>query len=244
MISHLGMYDMPEIMDITDRYWSEIRHELPDAPVTLTRNVDPWDVWQSPDLLLSQTCGLPYRARLHGRVTLVGTPVYDLPDCAPGHYFSYLVRGTTDRRGLADLAKGTMAYNESLSQSGWAAPLAHLAQHGLMPAASKQTGGHMLSALAVLEGQADFTAIDAVTWGMLSCLRPEITDGLDAFERTAPTPALPYITALGRDPEPIAKAVTRAISRLSATDRATLMLAGFTRIPAAGYLALPIPPAP
>jgi len=244
MISHLGMYDMPEIMDVTDRFWSGIRHRLPDAPAALTRNVDPWDVWQSPVLLLSQTCGLPYRARLHGTVSLVGTPVYDLPDCAPGHYFSYLIRRTTDRRDLAELAKGTMAYNETLSQSGWAAPLAHLALHGLMPAALSQTGSHALSALAVLNGQADFAAIDAVTWKMMSQLHPEMTAGLDAFERTVPTPALPYITALGRDPDPIANAVAQAISQLSATDRSSLVLRGFTRIPAADYLALPIPPAP
>ncbi|MGB0440755.1 MAG: hypothetical protein ACPGFC_11735, partial [Paracoccaceae bacterium] len=157
MIVSLPMYDPPGLHALTDRLWAAIRTHLvetiPEAPQHLTRGAEPWDHWHSPDLLLSQTCGLPYRARLHGHVTLVATPLHggpvtdtDQPCVAPplpdGHYRSLFVCASDDRRSLADLCTtGTLAYNEALSQSGWAAPTAHLADRGLAPGATLRTGG-------------------------------------------------------------------------------------------------------
>lgn len=71
MIAALGMYDRAEVQPSNDRLWALIRVGLratglavPDA---LTRGEGAyWPAWQSPDLVLSQTCGFPYRARLHG----------------------------------------------------------------------------------------------------------------------------------------------------------------------------------
>ena len=69
MIASLPMYDMPHLRGAHDRYWTAIRDALGYGPDALTRGGDPWAEWQSPDLLLGQTCGLPYRARLHDKVT-------------------------------------------------------------------------------------------------------------------------------------------------------------------------------
>ena len=74
MIAMLGMYDMPAIQPANDRFWQAIRAHLGHGPETLTRDRDYWEMWQSPDLLLGQTCGLPYRSRLHGRVARIATP--------------------------------------------------------------------------------------------------------------------------------------------------------------------------
>ena len=59
------------------------------------------------------------------------------------------------------------AYNEAMSQSGWAAPYAHATSLGIRLVPAIKSGGHRLSALAVLSGKADFAALDAVTWRML-----------------------------------------------------------------------------
>ena len=126
MIASLPMYDRPETRGPYDRLWARIRDELKllwaDRPETgyplpeaLTHNGDPWDHWQDPDLVLSQTCGLPYRSVLHPNVTLIGTPDYGLAGCPPGYYHSVFIARDPDAT-LADLAGHRFAYNEALSQ--------------------------------------------------------------------------------------------------------------------------------
>ncbi|APX11055.1 phosphate/phosphite/phosphonate ABC transporter substrate-binding protein [Tateyamaria omphalii] len=245
MIASLGMYDMPHLQGAHDRLWAGIRTALGHGPETLTRGDDLWRVWQAPDLLLAQTCGLPYRARLHGHVALIGTPDYGLPDCPPGHYFSYLIRRRDDTRGLKALCnQGVMAFNEPLSQSGWAAPVTHLTARNLAPRRMRQTGAHLASLNAVAAGDADFAAIDALTLLLAAQHDIDTTAAVTPFDRTAPTPALPYITARTLDPAPLAHAMRAAIARLSPTDRSALRLKGLVNMPASAYLALPIPPDP
>lgn len=249
MIASLGMYDLAPLQAANDRYWALIRAGLAargiEAPLALTRGAEAyWPAWQSADLLLSQTCGYPYRARLHGTVTLVGTPDFAQEGCPPGHYFSVFVARKDDpRRDLAAFQTARFAYNEPLSQSGWAAPQNHAARIGLRFAPHLQTGGHALSMQAVAEGRADFAALDCVTWALLQRHNPQ-ADMVQEIARTAPTPGLPYITARDRDPEPLFAAVTKAIAALSPADRDALLLRGLVRIPAEAYLAVPNPPAP
>lgn len=244
MIAALPMYDRPETAQANDRLWKAIRTRLGFGPDRLTRDRDLWDIWQAPDLLLAQTCGYPYRARLHDHVTLVGTPDYGLPDCPPGYYRSALVARRNDpRQTLDDFDGASFAYNEALSQSGWAAPATHMADHGLTFGPLIATGAHRASALAVVDGHADLAALDAVTWAMIQRHDP-FASKLRELDRTPPTPGLPLITARGTDPAPLFSATAAAISDLSPGDRATLLLRGLVAIPAAAYLALPIPAAP
>jgi ABC-type phosphate/phosphonate transport system substrate-binding protein len=245
VIAHLGMYDMPGTAAANDAFWQAIRAALGHGPQALDRGTDFWTVWQSPDLLLAQTCGYPFRARLHGRVRLVGTPDYGLPGCPPGHYNSVLVARAEDAgQGLAAFDGARLAYNEALSQSGWAGPVHHLAQAGLRPGALLETGGHARSAEAVASGSADLAGIDALTWALLEEHRPDLTARLQVLERTAPTPALPYVTAPTRDAGALAAAIREAIRAMPAAHRATLHLRGLEEIPAEMYLAVPTPPGP
>lgn len=243
------MYDMPWAQAANDRLWQAVRACLPSdlrarAPDSLTRNRDLWEVWQAPDLLLAQTCGLPFRARLHDQVTLVASPDHRLPGCPPGHYRSTLIRRQGESRDLAALVTSVMAYNEPLSQSGWAAPVTYLASRGLTPGETRRTGAHVASIRAVADGQADFAAIDAVTWAMVAEGLPDLAARIDPFDQTAPTPALPYIAAPGLDADTLSSALAHGIAALDEADRATLHLHGITRLPAADYTALPLPPAP
>jgi ABC-type phosphate/phosphonate transport system substrate-binding protein len=248
MIAALAMYDRPETRGATDRFWGLIRDRLRaagvPAPDRLDRDSAYHAPWTAPDLLLAQTCGLPYRSRLHGQVTLVGTPDYALEGCPPGHYRSALVARAEDARDLAALAAGVLAINDAGSQSGWAAPAAHAAARGLAFAAVTVTGAHAASARAVAEGRADLAALDAVTWRLIGRHDPAFAALLRVVEMTDPAPGLPLITAQGRDPAPLFAAVAGAIAALAPGDRAALGLAGLVAIPAAAYLALPLPPDP
>lgn len=244
MIAALPMYDRPETAAANDRLWQGIRASLGYGPETLTRDGDLWDIWQSPDLLLAQTCGYPFRARLHPHVQLIGTPVLALPDCPPGQYCSAIViRADDPRKAPQDFAKARFAYNEALSQSGWAAPQNWAAARGFAFSNPIRTGAHRASAMAVTEGRADIAAIDALTWEILRT-HDRFTDNLRVLARTDPTPALPYITARTRDPAPIFAALQSAIAGLSRADRATLGITGVIRLPASEYLNMPNPPPP
>jgi ABC-type phosphate/phosphonate transport system substrate-binding protein len=244
MIASLPMYDRPETAAANDALWQGIRAALGQGPDKLTRDGDLWDHWLSPDLLLSQTCGYPYRARLHGQVTLVGSPVLDLPDCPPGHYYSVFVARADDPRAEPqEFATARLAYNDALSQSGWAAPQNWAAARGFAFTNPIRSGAHRASALAVAEGHADIAALDALSWHLMQAYDP-FTAGLRVLTHTDPTPALPFITALGRDADALRAALESAILALPADLRATLGLKGVTFIPAAVYLAVPNPAPP
>ncbi|TNF63556.1 MAG: hypothetical protein EP307_04840 [Rhodobacteraceae bacterium] len=245
MIASLGMYDLGPLQAANDRFWDLIRRNLGHGPARLTRDRDLWEIWQDDALLLAQTCGLPYRARLKDRVKLVGTPDHGLPGCAPGHYNSVMVARAEDvRSDLAAFDGAPFALNEALSQSGWAAPHAHMSARGLRIGPRLATGAHAASALAVAEGRADLAAIDALTWVLLEEHRPDLTGALRVIERTAPTPALPYVTGPAGDPAALAQAIAAAIAGLDPATRDALHLRGLVAIPKAAYLAQPIPPAP
>jgi len=245
MIAMLGMYDMPALQPANDRLWRGIRAELGYGPDTLTRDMAFLDIWQSPDLLFAQTCGMPFRTLLYPDVTLIGTPDYRLPGVEPGHYYSVLVvRADATGETLADFANQRFAYNEAMSQSGWAGPMTHLRLIGVEFGALVKSGGHHASARAVAEGRADMAGLDALTWTLLSEHEPDLTTQLRVIDTTTPTPTLPYITAAGRDPAPITAAVRAAIAGLCTADRQMLHLNGLVDIAAADYLAIPTPPGP
>ncbi|MFC3087781.1 phosphate/phosphite/phosphonate ABC transporter substrate-binding protein [Tabrizicola soli] len=249
MIASLGMYDFGPAMAANDRLWAGIRDGLRArglaAPEELTRGEAAyWPAWQSPELVLSQTCGYPFRARLQDRVAYVGTPDYGIEGCAPGHYRSVLVARADDRRDRVEEFDGArLAFNEDLSQSGWAAPQNHAAKLGLRLVPVLRSGGHRLSAQAVAEGRAEIAALDAVTWRLLQAVETAVTR-LKVVGMTDPTPGLPLIAARGADVAAGFAAVTEAIAALSPEDRQCLGLRGLVRIPLADYLAVPNPPAP
>ena len=242
MIASLPMYDLPPVMAAHDRLWAGIRVGLAEGPEALTRGVDDLMAqWLSPDLLLSQTCGMPYRTLLHDRVRLVGTPDFGVEGCAAGYYRSVFVAGIDDaRHDVAQFDKAALAYNETISQSGWAAPLNHAKTIGIRLRPAVHTEGHRLSLFAVAEGRAEIAALDAVSWELFRGYLPA-AQMVKVVGMTDPTPGLPYITAPGRDGGRIFAAIQAAIAAMSATDRAATRLRGIVAIPASAYLAVPNP---
>ena len=247
MIASLPMYDRPETAEANDRLWVLIRKSLRqeefDCPETLSRDVEGVEHWLDPELIFSQTCGMPYRLHLHGKVHLIGTPVTTV-DGPGGYYHSVMVcHKNKPYQGIKDLKGTRLACNMGISQSGWAAPQNMAIEHGFSFDDILLTGAHSASAQAVQDGRADTAALDAVTWKMIKRYEPWAGD-LRVVTRTPFTPMLPYITGYEDLVPHLAVIVANAIDGLSQEDRETLCLRGLTHIPAEKYLAVPSPTFP
>lgn len=243
MIASLGMYDCPEVTPANNALWRAIRGELGYGPQGLDHATPPWDVWQSPELLLAQTCGMPYRTRLHGLVQLVGTPDYGLPNVKPGYYYSVFVVRAGDLGDVSDYFDRRFAYNDAISQSGWAAPQIHAALSGAVFQKLLHSGSHLNSAKAVANGDADIAAIDAVSWRLIRQFN-DFANGLVTIGRTAPTPGLPLITSNNRDAQELFEAVRCALAGLKPGHRQLLGMKDVILIAPQDYLNVPTPPGP
>lgn len=246
MIVNLMMYDRPELTQAHTNFWALIRKNLKaaniDSPAELSQDAGEFFVWKHPDLVLSQTCGMPYRMWLHNKVSLIGTPDYGLTDCPPGYYRSAIVVRADDlRQDAADFRDSVFAYNQTFSQSGYAAPYWHFQKQGVWFENQLQTKGHLNSAMAVAEERADIAALDAVSWRLMQAYEP-FAEKLRVWGWTAPTPGLPLIAAKGADAGSTFDAVEAAIAELNQQDKDALGLKGIVKINADSYLAVPNPP--
>jgi ABC-type phosphate/phosphonate transport system substrate-binding protein len=231
------MYDWPEIRPATDALWramrDAIRHVGITAPEELSRGGDTMALWTDPDLVLGQTCGLPFVRHLRGGVAVLGAPDHGVPGCAPGWYRSaVVVRADDPRETLAAFRGARLAANETGSQSGWGAMAHHVAalSDGTpFFGRSGMTGSHAASAAAVAAGRADIAAVDFVTWRLIGRFRRE-AEALRVLMLTDPTPGLPYVTALIDRAETLSGAVETAIGGLDDGMKDTLGLRGFARL--------------
>jgi len=236
------MYDRPETRAANDALWHAIASHLTikGVPERLSHEDDPWAHWRSEQLLLSQTCGMPYREKLHRSVHLVGAWQHPI-ECSPGQYFSVLIARADDPRStLDDFARARLAYNDRLSQSGWAAPQNMALDRGWSFETCIESGAHRNSAKLVADGAADVAAIDAVTWAAM-CRWDAMTTGLKAIATSPPTPALPLITAFPEHVEKLQNAIRAALGTLSPDQLDRLQINDFVTVEAADYLAVSSP---
>ena len=210
--------------------------ELSDAP-------DCHAQWLEPDLLLSQACGYPLVTQLTGRVQLVGTFAYTAPGVAGIHCRSQLIcRAGERRRSLVEFGGSTLAFNDTVSQSGYNALRALVACNTTRrPFFTKrlQTGAHLRSIEAVREGLADMAAIDAVSWALWQRSQPGLAAELQVFGQTDAYPGLPLITSLHSTPETLA-ALRRCLQHIAtapafAALREPLLISGFEASTLADY---------
>ncbi len=253
-VASLPMYARAETRAALAQFWNLIREELRllwkddprrsfDLPISLSLPDDLMAHWRDPGLALSQTCGLPYRTELWPDVTLVGTPDYRLPGCAPGYYNSvFVMRADDPRRDPTDWPGLRFACNDPRSQSGWAAAQSFMTSQGLSLDRIILTGSHQASAIALATGRADLASIDAQSWRMLC--RWEDVSMLTEVMCTDPTPGLPLITAGGHDADDLHYAVSASIDALDAEARSALDLHSLVGISRAQYQAVPTPPFP
>ncbi|MEM8824762.1 MAG: PhnD/SsuA/transferrin family substrate-binding protein [Pseudomonadota bacterium] len=224
MIASLCWY--PATRPAWDRLWADIRARLGWGPDRLSWPDEAGRHWRDPDLVLSMTCALPMRLGLAEDVTLIGSPIWDLPDVPPGHYVSHLVQRADDRRSVEEASAAGIAVNALDSQSGWGC----LRDAGLTGPITI-TGSHAASMEAVARGEAHLAAIDAVTWAMAP------HPALRIARTTPPTPSTPFVTARPAWLLSVRSALDAAIAGMSAEDRAATKLIGIADLPGKPYAA-------
>jgi ABC-type phosphate/phosphonate transport system substrate-binding protein len=244
MIAAFPMYDRPELAATWDHLWSLFREVYNDAPSQLTRDRDVWDIWQSPDLLLAQTCGFPYRSRLKDQVTLIAAPDHGIEEASAGHYRSVIVANKRfEGSELDSLQDATLAFNQPISQSGWAALWRHFEEQGVRIGPRRQSGAHRDSARMVAQGDADYATLDIISWKLMRRY-DDFTSDLVVVDMTRPTPALPFISARYQDAGRIRNALQDAVQSLTFGQREELFLHGLVTLPQSSYEAVPNPPPP
>ncbi|EJN25149.1 hypothetical protein PMI35_04082, partial [Pseudomonas sp. GM78] len=82
--AELLMYVAPEpVRQANERWLSRILERL-GATRRNAEGLSLMDLWLSPHLLLTQTCGYPLMTALRARVRIIGRPRYELPDASGG----------------------------------------------------------------------------------------------------------------------------------------------------------------
>lgn len=221
-VVQLPMYDWPEFTQATNRLWVSIRDHFNeagiDAPASLDRTAPPAETWQSPNLLLSQTCGLPLVAGFSGKVKVLGSFAYQGIEPA-GSYHSVIISHKSDDEAGSCFEGKRAVINGDDSYSGYLALKCYLTDHGLdeSPFASVLvSGGHRTSLCAVASGNADIAAIDCVSWHLAQQCEPAIKS-LKVIAHTRSRPGLPLITHLNasvREISAMRDALARAVDDL------------------------------
>ncbi|WP_322087884.1 phosphate/phosphite/phosphonate ABC transporter substrate-binding protein [Burkholderia sp. BCC1999] len=213
---------------------------LPDAPFD-----DLHALWRRDDLLLSQTCGYPYRMLgLHDAVRLIATPAFDVDGCDGARYSSVLVVSARVHAGgattLAACRGLRAAFNGEDSHSGMNAFRHAVAPHahdGHFFGSVTSFGSHVNVLRALASGEADCASIDCVTFAYIRDALPDLLKDIRIIGATACAPGLPFIASRAL-PEIQVGALRDALDRVVAADaeRArVLRLKGFERLLPADY---------
>lgn len=216
--AELLMYVAPDRVRQAQAQWLSHVLKLLGAERLDATGLELKQLWLSPQLLVTQTCGYPLMTQLRGQVQLVGRPVYQLANSADGDHCSLIVARANDpRQQLADFRGCHGLLNSCDSNSGmnlFRHALAPLQRDGRFFTQVSLTGGHRNSLAAIKAGKGDLAAIDSVTFDYLARDLSEEVAGLKVIGRTACGPCLPYISHVGADAATIRQAMNQALSDL------------------------------
>lgn len=152
-------------------------------------------------------CGLPY-ARLSSLasspVELLVAPVVQRPryQGRPMYFSDVIVRCDSPYTALEHLQGRVWAYNERASHSGY-----NIVHHCLLQRGKRlpffgemlETGAHLRSLQAVLEGRADGTAIDSHVLDVWRLQHPALAEQLRVIDMFGPSPIPPVVAATRLD---------------------------------------------
>jgi len=182
------------IIEIKKLGFSEEIEIIQDYP----KNLYTW--WLDEQLLFSQTCGYPLIHTLKEQVHVIATPCYDVLGCEKKQYSSIFIKNKNNNIESLQQAKDQIAViNQIDSNSGmnvfraeiaeWIEPNTHFFK------TIRVSGSHLNSLQYVANHQADFAAIDCVTFAYINKYQPELLANIDIIAYSKKTPALPFIAS-------------------------------------------------
>ncbi|WP_052216194.1 phosphate/phosphite/phosphonate ABC transporter substrate-binding protein [Sphingomonas sp. ERG5] len=235
-IASLGMYDHGPQQVANDRLWNELARILrargvAGVPDRLERRRSVQDTWHHPDLLFGQICGYPLVTDPSLALRVIGVPVYDAPGCGGGLHRSFLITRQEDAASIAAYRGKRAAINDRHSNTGtnlFRALIADLAGSEPFFSEVRETGAHRQSISAIVMGEADIAAIDAVTYAAVLRAEPELATTLRILGSTAESATPPFVTSRNTSIETVA-ALRMALADITtdpglADVRATLFL--------------------
>jgi len=246
-IAALPMYN---VTPRHDALWRALLRDALDAfvnaggPAGVALPDEPFDdlhaLWRRDDLLLSQTCGYPYRMLgLRDVVRLIATPVFDAEGCHGAHYSSVLAVSARAHAGgattLAACRGLRAAFNGRDSHSGMNALRHAVAPHardGRFFGSVAALGSHLNVLRALALAEADCAAIDCVTFAYVRDALPELLEDIRIIGMTASAPGLPFIASRALEATQVVAlqdALDRAVSADAERAR-VLRLKGFERL--------------
>ncbi|KAG8150794.1 phosphate/phosphite/phosphonate ABC transporter substrate-binding protein [Burkholderia catarinensis] len=251
-IAQLPMYN------VTPRHaalWRALLRDALDAfanaggPADVVLPGEPFDdlhaLWRRDDLLLSQTCGYPYRMLgLRDVVRLIATPAFDVEGCHGAHYSSVLVVSARAHAGGATTLPACRglraAFNGADSHSGMNAFRHAVAPHahdGHFFGSVTPLGSHLNVLRALASGEADCAAIDCVTFAYVRDALPGLLEEIRIIGMTASAPGLPFIASRALEETQVAALQDALDIAVAAdTERArVLRLRGFERLSPRDY---------
>ena len=244
----MPMYDLPETRAFLDSFWQGLRRHLRREGISnLPHRVSHaavFDLWNAPDLLLSQCCGLDLVGRYANRLLPLATPHYGAPGCKGSEYSSVVVVAdhvldddVLDMAGAVCVINGWESHSGMNALRALVAPRSHA---GHFFSAVKRSGSHAASIDMLRGGDADVTCIDCVTYALIESYRPSALAGTHQLGLTYFAPAIPYITRTSMNEDTIERLRAGLFSAFAdplLTDvRRALYLKKLEDLPPAEYL--------
>jgi len=251
----LPMYDFPEVAGSTARLVDALveayRAEGVEAAVESALPTSHHDLmarWSGPEMLISQSCGLPFVEDLVGFTHTVGTFCWSGVSDERGWYRTVIVVSPEcDASGLDELEGARPAVSNTQSLSGWCSlgvAVAAVADRADFLRPAVLTGSHVGSLAALQSGSADVASIDPGTFQLLARHRPESVAGIRRIGEGPSVPATPLLVsrALAVPIERSRQIVATALNAAGLSDaRADIGIDSFVVVPDEDYVSA-IPP--
>jgi len=243
------MYDFPEVQDSTEKLLAALVEALescnetahvqtPDSSV----HAELMKMWRSNDMVLSQSCGLPFMEELHQFVNVIGTPTWTDVSDEHGRYQTVIVvRESLDVSSVAELGGLRPVVSNTQSLSGWCSlgvAIAEVTNDSSFVRPFVQSGGHARSLQMLQDNNADFASIDAATFRLLKRHRPKLTNGLRLIGRGPVVPATPLHVSKTRAASlsDVSNAVSGVLDRPDLQSAlADIGISGFVRLANSDY---------
>jgi ABC-type phosphate/phosphonate transport system substrate-binding protein len=247
-LASLPWYDLPEVRDATDTFWTCLANSLrkrgfDQVPEKLDRELPFDQQWTSDGLLFSQACGYDVLLAYRSSLRLVGTPVYTVAGCGRAYYSSVIVvRQDTKIEHIGELRGSRCVINSPTSHSGMNVLRALFTpehQQGRFFSAVLHSGSHEASLSMVADGFADVASIDRVTYALIERYRPVALRNTRVLCCSMRTPAPPYVTGsqmTDTQVEQIRQALTETLAMPSMkVAKEALLLDGVVNLPLEAY---------